>query len=364
MKRRIGILFGGKSAEHEVSLQSAKNVIEALNPEKFEAVLIGIDKQGGWHQAERATFLVNAENPSLVKLNSNSTPVALLPGPHGNQLTNTETRQSLGKLDAVFPVLHGPLGEDGTIQGLLRLADIPFVGPDVLGSAIGMDKDVMKRLLRDAGIPIAPFLAFHDHQRDTISFEKVVKQLGLPHFIKPANMGSSVGVSKVHTKEEFEAAVNEAFAYDTKILIEQEVKGMEVECAVLGNDHPKASLPGRVVVNAEFYSYEAKYIDEHGAVLEIPAQLPEEVITKVQEIAIKTFVALTCQGMGRVDMFVTPDYQVFVNEINTIPGFTEISMYPKMWEASGLSYTDLITELIDLAIERHTKQAKLKSSYV
>lgn len=267
---------------------------------------------------------------------------------------------SSNSIDVVFPVLHGPYGEDGTIQGLLKLANLPFVGAGVLGSAVGMDKDVMKRLLRDSGIPVAKFLVFR--KGEEFSFEKVIKNLGLPIFVKPANLGSSVGITKVKRKSDFKRAVKNAFSFDNKILLEEAVKAREIECSVLGNENPIASIPGEIKPNHEFYSYEAKYIDENGAEAIIPANLPEKIVKRVQELSIQTFKALNCEGLGRVDCFLKEDGEVLVNEINTIPGFTNISMYPKLWEASGISQTELIDKLITLAIERFEKEKKLKTS--
>lgn len=247
------------------------------------------------------------------------------------------------------------------MQGLLKLANIPFVGASVLGSAVGMDKDVMKRLLRDAGIPIGTFLTCKE--ADTPTYKDAVKQVGSPFFVKPANMGSSVGVSKVTEEKDFDTALRAAFAYDRKIIIEECIKGRELECSVLGNDDPIASVPGEVISNHDFYSYEAKYIDEHGAAIDIPAQVSDEIAQTVQALAIKTFKTLSCEGLGRVDFFLKDTGEVFVNEINTIPGFTSISMYPKLWEASGISYTELIDRLIQLALERFNNEQKLKTSY-
>jgi D-alanine-D-alanine ligase len=265
-----------------------------------------------------------------------------------------------GGIDVVFPVLHGPFGEDGTVQGLLKLANLPFVGAGVLGSAVGMDKDVMKRLLRDAEIPVGKFLVFQ--RGDTLSYGKIKKQLGLPLFVKPANLGSSVGISKVSKKREFRAAIDEAFRYDNKVIIEEYIDGREIECSVLGNDEPAASLPGEIVVRHDFYSYDAKYIDDQGARLEIPAKLSRSVIRKIRKIAVRAYKALCCEGMARVDFFVQANGRVLVNEINTSPGFTKISMYPKMWEASGLSYPRLIDRLIRLALERARCERRLRTS--
>ena len=358
-KINVAILFGGKSAEHEVSLQSAKNVFDAIDKEKYNPILIGIDKNGRWLSSDSSHFLLNVGNPKLIKLNKSGDSVALIPQSEG-KIINLSSLKNEKNIDVVFPILHGPFGEDGTIQGLLKLADVPFVGAGVLGSAVGMDKDVMKRLLRDAKMPIAKFLVFIDG--DKINYKEVVLKLGLPLFIKPVNLGSSVGVSKVKNEKDFKKAVSEAFCYDRKIIIEENVEGREIECAVLGNDNPMASVPGEVKVNKDFYSYEAKYIDENGAVIEIPAKLSESAKKKIQELAVKTFQVLSCEGLGRVDFFLKKDGRILVNEINTIPGFTSISMYPKLWEASGISYSDLIDKLIQLAIERFEKERKVKTS--
>ncbi|NTW13679.1 MAG: D-alanine--D-alanine ligase [Candidatus Moranbacteria bacterium] len=351
-KIRVGILFGGKSAEHEVSLRSAKSILDALDRDRYEPVLIGIAKDGKWQSVDEK-LLPPGES---LAIGSTSTETALVPSSEG-ELTGTA---AAGHIDVVFPVLHGPFGEDGTVQGLLRLANVPFVGPGVLGSAVGMDKDVMKRLLRDAGISNANFLVFRSHER--IPFEAVRNTLGLPVFVKPANLGSSVGVSKASDEESFIAAVEEAFRYDTKIIVEESIVGREIECAVLGNEHPIASVPGEVIPHAEFYSYEAKYIDADGAGFEIPARLDPETMSRIQDIAIRTFRTLSCEGMGRVDCFLRADGEVLVNEINTIPGFTSISMYPKLWEASGIGYAELIDRLIRLAIDRHERDGKLLTS--
>lgn len=361
-KIRVGILFGGRSAEHEVALQSAKSVIAAIDKDKYDVVLIGIDKSGVWHlRHDQSQFLLNADDPKLVALNkANNTPVTLVPW-QTNQLISLQN-DNTKPLDVIFPVLHGTYGEDGTMQGLLKLADIPFVGAGILGSAVGMDKDVAKRLLRDAGLPIAKFIVARN--KNNLSFENIKQRLGLPFFVKPANAGSSVGVSKVKSEADFAKAVNEAFSFDNKILLEEFIDCREIEVAVLGNEDPKASLPGEIIPQHEFYSYDAKYIDEDGAKLAIPAKLPEDVIKQVQKLAIKTFQTLSCEGMARIDFFLSEDSKLYVNEINTIPGFTKISMYPKLWEASGIPYSALIDRLIQLAIERHERDKKLKTSYV
>ncbi|MDR3116153.1 MAG: D-alanine--D-alanine ligase [Treponema sp.] len=360
-KIRVGILFGGKSAEHEVSLQSAKHVFDAMDREKYTPVLIGIDKSGRWLLKDAAQFLLNPEDPQGIRLNPAGDSVALIPQSSG-AISNIQTGKPEQFIDVMFPLLHGPFGEDGTVQGLLKLADIPFVGAGVLGSAIGMDKDVMKRLLREAGIPIADFRVLKAHE-GMPDFAGLREALGLPFFVKPANMGSSVGVSKIHDETEFKRSIEEAFTYDRKIIIEAYIQGRELECSVLGNEDPWASVPGEVIASHEFYSYEAKYIDEQGAVLEIPAPIQEHTAKAVQALAVKTFKTLGAEGLARVDCFLKPEGTLLVNEINTMPGFTKISMYPKLWEASGLSYTALIDRLIELALRRFAQEKTLKTTY-
>ncbi|GGB47555.1 D-alanine--D-alanine ligase [Lentibacillus populi] len=361
-KKKVGIIFGGKSAEHEVSLQSAKNIVEAIDKDKYDVMLIGIDKQGKWHLNDQSSYLLNAENPKLIQLNKSNENVAIVPGENDHQLINKASAQNLEQLDVVFPIVHGTLGEDGSLQGMLRIANLPFVGPSVLSSSICMDKEIAKRLLEAAGINVAKGFAFTRAKKDRIVYEDIVAHLGTPMFIKPANQGSSVGVSKVSTKEEFEVGIAAAFQYDHKVIIEESVVGREIECSVLGNDEPIASLPGEILPNTEFYSYESKYIDEKGAELAIPAELPGELVKNVQQVAVNAFTALQCEGLARVDFFLTETGDIYVNEVNTLPGFTRISMYPKLWEVSGISYPELIDRLIELAIERHENDRMLKSA--
>ncbi|MDR2796536.1 MAG: D-alanine--D-alanine ligase, partial [Spirochaetaceae bacterium] len=342
VKKCVGILFGGCSAEHEVSLQSAKNIFDAVDRNRYKAVPIGIDKGGKWllYDADSASdFLLNADDPKKICLRPDGTPAALLPG-SGGDLVHIDGSGRKTQVDVIFPILHGPLGEDGSIQGLLKTAGVPFVGTSALGSAIGMDKDVMKRLLREADIPIAKYSTFHSIT-EIPGYDAIVKTLGIPHFVKPANMGSSIGVNKIHNESEYTQFVREAFQYDTKIIIEEFVKGRELECAVLGNCDPVASLPGEIKPSHEFYSYDAKYIDETGAELVIPAKLPDEKIKEIQALAVKTYKTLCAEGLSRIDFFMRDDGAVIVNEINTMPGFTKISMYPKLWEKRGLAYKDL-----------------------
>jgi D-alanine-D-alanine ligase len=362
-KIRVGVVFGGRSAEHEVSLQSAKNVLEALDRTRYEPVLIGIDREGRWRLDEQTRALYESARP-LPNLSADSPhEVALLARGEQSRLLDLSSDRELGKLDVVFPVLHGPYGEDGSVQGLCRLANLPCVGAGILGSAVVMDKDAMKRLLRDAGIPIARFVTLL-RSRPAQSFAELAESLGSPLFVKPANLGSSVGISRVQSEDQYRQALDSAFEYDTKLVVEECIPGREIECAVLGNDEPQASIPGEVVPGGghSWYDYEAKYLDEKGARLLIPAPLDPAVSDRVRGMALRAFTALCCDGMARVDMFVKEDGEVLVNEINTIPGFTRISMYPKLWEASGISYTELVGRLITLAIEKHQREMKLKTT--
>jgi len=357
-KLRVGILFGGRSAEHEVSVQSAKGIFEAIDPSQYEVHLIGIDPRGRWHLRSPA-LLQSATTPVTALPESAEAQLALAPGP--GETAASPAR--LPPLDVVIPVLHGTYGEDGTIQGLLKVMDVPFVGAGVLGSAVGMDKDVAKRLLRDAGVPVARFLTLNPATAAAASFESVVGQLGCPFFVKPCNAGSSVGVSKVRTAAEWAAARALALRYDRKILAEEFIAGREIEVGVLGNDQPEASVCGEIIPRHEFYSYEAKYLDEHGALLRIPADLPPAVAEQVRAAAVRVFTVLECAGLARVDFFVTADFRIYANEINTFPGFTRVSMYPKLWEATGVPYPRLISRLIELARERSAAEAKLETAY-
>ena len=366
MKRiRVGVLFGGRSAEHEVSLQSARNVIAALDPEKYEPILIGIDKSGHWHLNESSTFLLDSEDPIRIRLPAGQREVLALPWESEAQLLPLQPDLPPIRVDVVFPVLHGPMGEDGTVQGLLRLAGIPFVGAGVCGSAVSMDKDVAKRLLRDAQIDVARWItARHGQMLDP---EEVLEELGSPLFIKPANLGSSVGVHRAESPQQVALALEDAFRYDRKVLLEEFISGRELECSVLGNlvasDPPLASLPGEVESRHEFYSYAAKYLDEDGARLHIPAELDSQTTSRVQDVARRAFLALECEGMARVDFFLTPEGRLYVNEINTLPGFTRISMYPKLWEISGLPPRQLVDHLLQLALARGQAENRLQTSF-
>jgi D-alanine-D-alanine ligase len=367
-KTRVIILFGGRSAEHEVSLLSARNVFMALDRERYEPLLVGIDKQGRWRVEPEGALLAATGDPRKLGLTAIGAELTVPVHPKGAALDAAKEPTSiLTTDDVVFPVLHGTYGEDGTVQGLLELADVAYVGAPHLGSAIGMDKDVSKRLLSQAGIPVVPWrlcMSWEMH-KDPAGVEARVSELGFPLFIKPANAGSSVGVNKVKTPSALGAALSAAFAYDRKVLAEAAVDAREIECAVLGNDDPQASMPGEIIVTHAdgFYSYDAKYVDPEGAHWKIPADIPPAIAERVRTLSIQTFRALELAGMARVDFFLDRKTSaLYINEVNTIPGFTAISMYPKMWEASGLSATALVTRLIELAIERRRERRGLKTS--
>ena len=361
-KIKVAIIFGGRSAEHEISLQSAKNVIESLDKDKYEPILIGINKDGRWFLNESSLKVLNADDPKLIQLVNTENEVALTPTGKSSQLVNLSKNTSISSIDVIFPVLHGPYGEDGTIQGLSKLANIPCVGAGILGSAVGMDKDVMKRLLRDAGIAVARFVTLTKHNYEQYPYDRIKKLISPVVFVKPANLGSSVGISKARDEMSYSNAIREAFKFDLKVIVEEEIRGREIECAVLGNNDPKASAPGEIIAQEEFYSYSAKYLNEKGALLEIPARIPQHIEVKIKELAVDAFRVLECTGMARVDMFLTPDGKIYINEINTIPGFTKISMYPKLWEYSGISYSELIDRLISLAIEDFELRNRLQTS--
>jgi D-alanine-D-alanine ligase len=360
-KVRVGIVFGGQSAEHEISILSARNVLEALDKARFEPVLIGIDKAGRWLLQDDRKLLAGPGDPRLVRIDSGLPLASPLTDP------TTNTWGGSGGIDVFFPVLHGTFGEDGAIQGLFELTGIPYVGAGVLGSAIGMDKDVMKRLLRDAGIPVA---AFRSIRRDRFDANPKgvcddLAALGFPMFTKPANAGSSVGIRKVTTAEALEDAIRHAFEFDSKVIAETAIIGREIELAVLGGRPASVAVPGEIVVQHPdgFYSYDAKYVDEHGARLELPAQISPEQCVRAQALALRAFDVLECDGMARIDLFLQADGQFLVNEINTIPGFTAISMYPKLWALSGVTPTELVTRLIDLALQRAQRRAEIRRSF-
>lgn len=362
----VGVLYGGKSGEHEVSLCSAASVVKNLDRGKYSVVAIGIDKDGRWYVQERPEIIVHPHFGEVLALHkigkwlvnhaSNTNKLELIELNSGTQVF----------LDVVFPAVHGTYCEDGTLQGLLELANVPYVGADVAGSAIGMDKDIAKRLLRDAKIPVVPwktiFVEEWINRKDELVNE-IINEFGLPLFVKPANAGSSVGVQKIKNVNDFFSKVNYALQFSVKIIVEKAINCREIECAVLGNRNPKASVLGEVVPHHEFYSYEAKYIDPYGASLKIPAEISPNLSEEMREVALRAYCVLCCSGMARIDFFLEKETnKYFVNEINTLPGFTTISMYPKLWEASNISYGELLTKLIDLAIERHKEKQSLRTT--
>ncbi len=356
MKLRVGVIYGGRSGEHEVSVVSAASIFKHLDRSRFQPVPIRIDKDGRWMLGEKEPTAISAGD----------VPESDAAG----ALQVTEPTAAIsGGIDVIFPILHGPYGEDGTVQGLLELANVPYVGAGVLGSALGMDKAVSKSVFAAHGLPQVPYLTVNLPQWQTAPWEitaRVASNLGYPVFVKPANLGSSVGISRAATEEELGPAIRTAFDYDRKIVIEAGVpNAREIECAVLGNDEPEASLPGEIVVTHRdgFYSYEAKYLDPSGATPRIPADLSPEMTARVRRLSVDAFRALDLAGMARVDFFLDGrDGALYLNEVNTLPGFTAISMYPKMWEATGLSYSDLLTRLLTLAIERHQQKQQRRTS--
>jgi D-alanine-D-alanine ligase len=358
-KLRVGVMFGGRSGEHEVSLASASSVIRALDPEKYEAVPIGITKDGRWLLGTTAQKML----PEVLRTGEH---VALTAEPDAAALVPIENKSAGAmRVDVVFPVLHGTYGEDGTVQGLLELAGLPFVGSGVLGSAVGMDKDIAKRLFIQEGLPVGDYLAIPRsewEQSRAKVLARVKKKFKFPVFVKPAALGSSVGMTKAHDAKELQKALDFAAEFGQKILIEKFINGREIELSVLGNENPEASIPGEIVPHREFYDYEAKYLEE-GTKLEIPAKLTKAQVKKFQEYAKRAFRCLELRGMARTDFFLDRrTSKIYINEVNTIPGFTSISMYPKLWEASGIPYRELIDRLIELALAEHREKQRTKYS--
>jgi D-alanine-D-alanine ligase len=366
-KIKVGLIFGGRSGEHEVSFCSASSIIKEIDKDKYSVVPIGITKEGRWISPQDSELALRSG-----KIEGKNT-VILLNDPSGRALVRIDNNQRLDKssalerLDVIFPVLHGPYGEDGTVQGLLELADIPYVGAGVAASAISMDKDLMKIIFKQRDLPILKWMTIKrkEWQKDKEKILFLVQDdFEYPLFVKPTNLGSSVGITKVHKKEELEKAIDLASSYDRKILIEEGLEEVrEIECSVLGNDEPQASVVGEIKPAGEFYDYDSKYIDEETQLI-IPADLPDGVSRKVQEIALCAFKAVDAAGMARIDFFVSKkENKIYLSEINTIPGFTSVSMYPRLWEASGIPYPDLIDQLIQLALERHQDKKQNKISY-
>lgn len=352
-KKKVAILFGGRSVEHGVSVNSARNIFDHINRDRFDPLPIGITKSGQWYltsgvsrdirQGKALALLLDAQSPGFLLVSS------------GDRI----------QADIVFPVLHGTDGEDGSIQGLIKAIDIPMVGTGVLGSAISMNKIVAKRLLQDAGLPVTKFVAFHHSERDNIDFTTISTKIGVPFMVKSASLGSSVGVNKVNTEADFTKAVEDAFRYDESILMEEFIKGREIECAILGNVPPEASYPGEVVINSkyDFYTFDAKYVDPEAVRIDVPAKLEGKVAEKVRDICLKAYKTLSCEDFSRVDLFLTEDGRIYINEINTIPGFTNSSMFPMMWKERGIGFTDLISRLLDLAQERYDRGKRIEREY-
>lgn len=370
-KLKVGVIFGGRSGEHEVSLVSANSIMKALNPEKYEVIPVGITRQGSWMVGVKPDAMLEyskSKTAGCLAFAGTSSGKASLncdPANKGLMLLDKHKTGEQVKLDVLFPIIHGTYGEDGTLQGMLELADLPYVGCGVLASAVGMDKTFAKRLFRDAGIEVAPYREFlrSTWRNEPVAvIEDIEKNLGYPCFVKPVNSGSSVGISKAKSREALKDALDMAARYDRKILVEAHIDGREIEVSVLGNDKPIASLPGEIVPCNEFYDYTAKYVDDRSE-LKIPADLSAELTTRIREAAVKAYRALDCAGMARVDFFLDrKTNRIIINEINTIPGFTSISMYPKLWEATGISYSELVDRLVELALERYRdKQESLSA---
>jgi D-alanine-D-alanine ligase len=358
--KTAAIIYGGKSTEHEVSIRSARNIAKAIDNQQYNTLLIAISKSGKWYI--KTVNELNTEN--VVKEGGNQ--LALLPGATKDNIITIADQKTIGEVNVIFPIVHGTGGEDGSLQGLFKTMNIAFVGPGIVGSALCIDKEVAKRILNEAGIINSKFLCFRKSQRALINFEEAEQTLGIPMYIKPPNLGSSVGISKVKNKEEFDKAIDLALQFDRKVLIEQNIVGREIECAVMGNNVVKASPVGEVVTNEQshtFYDYSAKYTDATGSVTMIPADMPAETQTKIREIAVKAYKALCCEGMARVDVFLTSNGEIYVNEVNTLPGFTDISMYPKLWGVAGVSYPEVISKLLQLALDRHEEENAMLTSF-
>jgi len=366
-KLRVGVIFGGRSGEHEVSIRSARSVIEAIDKSKYEVVPIAITREGNWLAPAAAAELLPASAQgrlSKQQLGSSKDDVAIVGDPSRNELIELDSKSNVGRLDVVFPVLHGTYGEDGTLQGLLELAAIPFVGCGTLASSCGMDKVVMKALFKEAGLPICRYtwVLRNDWEKDPDGVTRRIKrEIGLPCFVKPANLGSSVGVSKATDKRSLTKAIDQAARYDRKIMIEELVDGREIECAVMGNDEPQASLPGEYVIHEEsarFLDYTEKYSSTGNVDFVVPARISKTLIAKIQKLAVTAYKAIDASGLSRVDFFLKKDGELLLNEINTLPGLTDVSGFPKMWEATGIPFPLVIDRLIDLAIERHRERAR------
>jgi D-alanine-D-alanine ligase len=352
-KKKVAILFGGRSVEHGVSVNSARNIFDHIDKERFEPLPIGITKAGQWYLTPSVTKNINQGKALGLILDAQSPGFTLVSS--GDRI----------KADILFPVLHGTDGEDGSIQGLIKAMDIPMVGTGVLGSSVSMNKIIAKRLLKDAGLPVTNFMSFHYTERDRIDYKAIKKALGVPFMVKSASLGSSVGVSKVKNEAAFEKAVEESFRYDDSILMEEFVSGREIECALLGNNPALASYPGEIVINKkyEFYTFDAKYVDPQAVRIDVPAKLEAKIAERVREVSVKAYKALCCEDFARVDLFLTAEGKIYINEINTIPGFTDSSMFPMMWKERGIGFTELISRLLDLAQERYDWSKRIEREF-
>jgi D-alanine-D-alanine ligase len=352
-KKKVAILYGGRSVEHGVSVNSARNIFEFIDKERFEPLPIGISKTGQWfltsgvtkdiEQGKALGLILDAQRPGFIILSS------------GDRI----------KADVIFPVLHGTDGEDGSIQGLVKAMDIPMVGTGVLGSSIAMNKIIAKKLLREAGLPVTNFLTYHFSEKEKLNFEEIGKVIGKPFMVKSSSLGSSVGVSKAKDEASFVTAVEEAFRYDDYLIVEEFITGREIECAILGNNPPEASYPGEIVVSSkyEFYTFDAKYVDPDAVKIEVPAKLSSAEAEKIREVSVNAYRALYCEDFSRVDLFLTPSGDIYINEINSIPGFTNSSMYPMMWKERGIGFSELITKLTDLALERYDRGKRIEREF-
>jgi D-alanine-D-alanine ligase len=346
-RQKVAVLLGGRSGEHEVSIVSARSVIAALDRERWDPVPIGITRLGHWLTPQETEQALTAGRTTFEGT--------------GSQVLRSAALEALAGCDVVFPLVHGTFGEDGTLQGFLEIAGLPYAGPGVAASAIGMDKALMKALFQEAGIRVARYgviRSWEVAEGSDAAQQYIESTIGYPFFVKPANGGSSVGVSRVDSREDLAGGLAAAFAYDEKIVVEEAIAGREVECSVLGNEHPEASVTGEIVPDRAFYDYESKYSSSSRTELHIPARIPAETSEQVRELAVRMYRVMGCEGYSRVDFFVTPELEVVANEINTIPGFTSISMYPKLWEATGLPYAQLLTRILELAIARHNRRAR------
>jgi D-alanine-D-alanine ligase len=352
-KKKVAILYGGRSVEHGVSINSARNIFEFIDKTQFEPLPIGISKSGQW-------FLTTTISKDIEQ--GKALGLILDPQSHGFLLLSSGDRI---KADIIFPVLHGTDGEDGSIQGLIKAMDIPMVGTGVLGSSLSMSKIIAKYMLKAAGLPVTRFLTYNYTQKDNISYDEIASALGTPFMVKAASLGSSVGVSKVNNAGDLQHALDEAFRYDDNMIVEEFISGREIECAILGNYPPMASNPGEIVISNkyEFYTFDAKYVDPEAVKIEVPAKLDAKIVEKIKDVSVKAFQTLNCEDFSRVDLFLTKDGNVYVNEINTIPGFTNSSMFPMMWKERGISFPDLITKLLDLAQERYDRGKRIEREF-